>query len=160
MTGRPNDFTPEIANEICDRLARGESLRAICADDESGWLPTARTVHRWLTMEDDWAVAFRQQYAHAREVQADYYAEEIISIADQPNKLTTADGAVIESDPQRDRLRVDARKWYASKLAPKKYGDRVAHVGGGSDDEPIRTRMDMSGLTTEQLQALASIPSG
>ena len=133
MTGRPSDFTPEIANEICERLAKGESLRAICADDESGWLPTARTVHRWLTVEEEWASAFRQQYAHAREAQADHYADEIVAIAD---------GVV--NDPQRDRLRVDARKWYASKLAPKKYGDKVALTGGGEGDAPIRTALTVS----------------
>ena len=145
MTGRPSDFTPEIANEICERLAKGESLRAICADDESGWLPTARTVHRWLTVEEEWASAFRQQYAHAREAQADHYADEIVAIADCTDAPAMGGGAeAVVRDPQRDRLRIDARKWVASKLAPKRYGDKVALTGGGEGDAPIRTALTVS----------------
>lgn len=131
--GRPSDFTPEIANEICERLAKGESLRRICEDDEGGFLPSARTVHRWLASEEDWALAFRQQYAHARERQADFYAEEVIDIAD-----CTDGPSGVQRDPQRDRLRIDARKWYAGKLAPKKYGDKVALTGGDDGDSPLQ----------------------
>lgn len=152
--GRPSDFTPEIANEICERLAKGESLRKICSPERDDFMPGQTTVYRWLNDNEE----FRKQYAHARERQADFYAEEIIEIADQPNVRTTADGETVASDPQRDRLRVDARKWLAGKLAPKKYGDKIAHVGGGDDDDPIKTKLDLSGLTTEQLAALASIP--
>lgn len=127
MTGRPSEFTPEIANEICERLIRGESLRSICADDEAGWLPHERTVYRWLETNE----AFRQQYAHAREAQADRFVDEIIDIADAPNATTNRETGETElRDPQRDRLRVDARKWVASKLAPKKYGDKVALTDG------------------------------
>lgn len=135
--GRPSDFTPEIAEEICERLSKGESLRSICAGDgrtAEGFMPHRSTVMRWLAENE----AFRDQYARARELQADHFVEEIIEIADQPNVRQTADGEVVASDPQRDRLRVDARKWVASKLAPKKYGEKIAHVGGGEEDAPIR----------------------
>lgn len=139
-TGRPSDFTPEIANEICERLAKGESLRTICAGDahtEGAFMPGRSTVMRWLNENED----FRDQYAHAREVQADHYAEEIISIADctdvSPNPFD-GPGVPAVRDPQRDRLRIDARKWYASKLAPKKYGDKVALTGGSEGDLPIQ----------------------
>lgn len=125
-TGRPSDFTPEIANLICERLAEGESLRAICKDEE---MPSARTVHRWLESKEEWAEAFRQQYAHAREVQADTLADQVIEIADDTS-----------GDPTRDRLRVDARKWAASKLAPKRYGDKLA-VGGADDLPPVKSSL-------------------
>lgn len=144
--GRPTDFTPETANEICERLSKGESLRSICADEESGWLPSARTVHRWLASEEDWAKEFRQQYAHAREAQADTLVDEIIEIADQPNVRTNADGETVASDPQRDRLRVDARKWVASKLAPKKYGERIAL----DVDAKVQARVSASPLSEAQ----------
>ncbi len=130
-TGRPSDFTPDIANEICERLSKGESLRKICEDDD--FLPSARTVHRWLATEEEWAISFRQQYARAREAQADFYAEQVVEIADCADRWLG-----VERDPQRDRLRIDARKWYAGKLAPKKYGDKIAHVGGDEGDAPIK----------------------
>jgi hypothetical protein len=124
---RPSSFTQDIADEICARIAKGESLRAICADEESGWLPAQSTVYEWLKANE----AFSEQYTRAREAQADHYVDEIIAIADQPNVRTDPEGNVVHSDPQRDRLRVDTRKWVASKLAPKKYGDKqqVEHSG-------------------------------
>lgn len=129
--GRPSDFTPEIANEICERLSKGESLRKICESSEE--LPAARTVHRWLASEAEWSEAFRQQYARAREAQADFYAEEVIDISDG-DPFAEPDATAVA----RDRLRIDARKWYAGKLAPKKYGDKIAHVGGDEGDAPIK----------------------
>lgn len=152
--GRPSDFTPEIANEICERLAKGESLRTITGADRDDFMPSETTVRRWLAGEEDWSAEFRRQYAHARDCQADHYAEEIIAIADCTDvPLSRVDAPVPPRDPQRDRLRIDARKWYASKLAPKKYGERqtIEHEGGIStltDDqieEKIATLMAGAG---------------
>ncbi|WP_179283255.1 terminase small subunit-like protein [Bordetella genomosp. 9] len=130
--GRPSSYTDETAALICARLAEGESLRTICKAED---LPSMTTVMRWLA---DNAV-FREQYARAREAQADKLAEEILSIADdglndtyvddEGNKRTDHDVVA------RSRLRVDARKWLASKMAPKKYGDKIEHVG--NPEEPI-----------------------
>lgn len=119
-------------NTICERIAKGESLRAIC---ETEGMPAASTVCGWLA-ED---AAFAEQYARAREAQADYYADEIVAIADEPPNLvpTTDDkGEVVEvaldgAAIQRQRLRIDARKWVASKLKPKKYGEKVDVEHGG-----------------------------
>ena len=68
---------------------------------------------------------FAEQYARAREVQAETLADEIVSIADE------------DGDPQRQRLRVDARKWVASKLKPKRYGDKVTNEHTGADGGPV-----------------------
>lgn len=114
-------FTQEVAETICTRLAEGESLRTICADDG---MPDRGTVFRWLEANE----GFRNQYARAREEQADFYAAQIIDIADDSDRdyTETEDGPAMNSEHiQRSRLRVDARKWYASKLAPKKYGDKT-----------------------------------
>ena len=108
--GRPSKFTKELADKICECLANGDSLRKICA---SGNMPEARTVHRWANENS----AFCQQYAHAREKQAEFYADEIIEIAD--SVIAAAE------EVAKARLQIDARKWHASKLAPKKYGDKV-----------------------------------
>jgi hypothetical protein len=117
--GRPSEFTPEIANEICERLAEGESLRTICDEDA---MPSRSTVRLWRKGNE----AFSAQYAHARECQAETYAEKIV------------DDALVATDAALGRLRMDALKWAASKLAPKKYGDKIAHVGGDEGDAPIR----------------------
>jgi hypothetical protein len=101
-----------VKPQICEKIATGQSLRSIC--DEEG-MPDASTVTRWLA--DD--AAFCTQYVRAREAQADFYADEIIEIADT------------EQDAAKARNRIEARKWKASKLQPKKYGDKidVSHSG-------------------------------
>lgn len=123
--GRPSTYRPETTLAICQRLATGESLRKICRDDD---MPDMSTVIKWLSEHEE----FSYQYARAREIQADTLADEILDIADTPLLGVTTkikeDGATetTEGDMlQHRRLQVDARKWYASKLAPKKYGDKV-----------------------------------
>ena len=124
--GRPSSYTQEIADQICERLAGGESLRQILRDE--GMRPTG-TVFRWLNDRR----SFRDQYEHARDVQADVMADEITDIADDGSndwmQRETEKGRLItvidHEHVQRSRLRVDARKWVASKLKPKKYGDRI-----------------------------------
>lgn len=138
MSGRPTDYTEEIAASICERIANGESLRAI---GELEGMPSRETIRRWLRDNP----TFRGQYAISRDEQADCYAEEIVDIADT------------EADSAKARVRIDARKWVAAKLKPKKYGDKVALVGGAPGDAPIR--FDMSGLSDEELEALERIRS-
>lgn len=124
MTGRPSIFSDDVAADICARLAEGQALSAICKDDA---MPGLRTVYRWLAEND----AFRQLYARAREDQADTLAAEIVEIADDSGGdavIEMRDGkpyAVFDGENvQRSKLRVEARKWAASKLKPKVYGDR------------------------------------
>lgn len=132
--GRPTDFSAELGDKICAQIAEGKSLRSICKADE---MPCTVTVYRWLRSHPE----FCNQYARAREDQADAHADEILEIADDSGHdfVDGKDGPVFNSEHvQRSRLRVDARKWIASKLKPKKYGDKVA-VGGDEDAPPIRT---------------------
>lgn len=129
--GRPSKFSGKLVDKICARLIEGESLRSICRDPK---MASLGTVMRWLRENEN----FQQQYAHAREAQADTLADEIIDIADDSmlDTTTTEDGREIANSEwiNRSRLRVDARKWVASKLKPKKYGDRldVEHSGNVS----------------------------
>lgn len=122
VTGRPSVYTPELADEICTRLANGESLRAICASDRDDFIPAMGTILRWVVENPE----FQEQYAKAREVQAETLADDIVTIADG-NPMADPDAVGVA----RDRLRVDARKWVASKLLPKKYGDRVQQEHSG-----------------------------
>ena len=152
--GRPSRYTTELAADICRRLADGEPLRSICRDPA---MPDKATVLRWLA--DKAKADFRDQYVHAREMQADALFDEALEIADETTgDLTTdKDGKEIvrHENIQRSRLRVDTRKWAAGKLAPKRYGDKLQHTGEGGG--PIRVRPDLSKLTDEELNALERI---
>ncbi|MBL0935522.1 MAG: terminase small subunit protein [Rhizobiaceae bacterium] len=143
--GRPSDYSEALADTICERLTQGESLRAICRDDD---MPHAGTVCRWLAKHDD----FREQYSHAREAQAELMADELVEIADDGSndwmERKDAEGELIgwrENGEalRRSALRVDTRKWIASRLLPKKYGDKLA-LGGSKDMDPIKTETDVS----------------
>lgn len=139
--GRQTEFTAEIADIICERIADGESLRSICLDED---MPGKSTVFQWLAGHAE----FADQYARAREAQADSIVDEMLDIADDgTNDYITkenSDGSTYEAvnseHIQRSKLRIDARKWVAGKLKPKKYGDRVALAGDG--DDPIHIHFD------------------
>lgn len=105
-TGRPSGYSEEVAGTICQEIMEGKSLRTICAGKD---MPSASTVYAWLGQSPE----FQDMYARAREIQADVLADEILEIADA------------DLDPNRARVMIDARKWLAGKLRPKKYGDRV-----------------------------------
>lgn len=132
---RPSKFTQKLADAICEQLADGKSLRTICSTAK---MPNRSTVFRWLAENE----VFRDQYARTREEQADVLADEIIAIADTPvigEKLKKdGRGKVIERRTgdmvERSKLMIDARKWYAGKLQPKKYGERVALDHGVQDN--------------------------
>jgi hypothetical protein len=135
VTGRPSSYTDDIAFVVCERLSQGESLRRICSDEE---MPGKSTVMRWLNDNKD----FRDQYARAREAQADYFAEEIVEIADDSSEDAVADpetGAVRQNAEfvNRSRLRVDTRKWLMARMAPKKYGDKITQEHQGPDGGPL-----------------------
>lgn len=128
------EYTPDKADAICEHIAHGGSLVKWCKENETGY----STVMQWLKAHKE----FADNYTHAREHQADYLAEEIQDIADEIN-LETDEGAVVKLDATalaRNRLRVDTRKWIASKMKPKKYGDRTIHAG--DDENPIVMKTD------------------
>ena len=121
--GRPSVYTDEISEEICERLASGQSLNRICKDEH---LPHRATVMRWLLSDDDMYKRFCDNYAKARDIQYQLMADDIIDIADDG-----VNDYVESSDPEnegyrlngenigRSRLRVDTRKWFMSKVLPK-----------------------------------------
>jgi hypothetical protein len=111
---RPSSFTREIADEICDRLLEGESMRQICSAEH---MPNRATVLRWMAANQDFAA----MCARAREEQADLMDDLILDEARQ----ATPDTAQVA------KVRISAYQWRASKLAPKKYGDKLQHTGDG-----------------------------
>ncbi len=132
--GRPSIYSKELALTICKRLSMGESLRRICQDDE---MPNASTVHEWVLEDRE---GFAKQYARAREIQAENMFDEILDIADDGSNdfmtITKGKEAYNIEDKEvtnRSRLRVDSRKWYLSKVLPKKFGEKLDMTTNGKD---------------------------
>lgn len=121
----------EIGKVICERIALGESLNAICKGDD---MPDKATVIRWALDKSDAENkdAFCNQYARARQIQAELRGDEILDIADDSTgdiKEINGRKIVDYENIARSRLKVDTRKWYLSKVLPKVYGDKLALTG-------------------------------
>lgn len=121
---RPTKYTPQLARAICEQIATTTlSIHNIANDLHI----SPSMIMRWLNKHQ----SFREQYARARELQADLLASQILEIADNARmeKKTTIKPTgteTVEADMvSRSRLMVDVRKWLASKLAPKKFGDQI-----------------------------------
>ena len=115
---------------ILECMAAGKSLLDLC---EKPGMPDRATVSRWLLADID---GFRAKYAQARDVGLDVMADEVLRIADsKPDKLES--GGVDAAAVGSNRLRFDARRWYLSKLAPKRYGDRITTEITGPDGGPV-----------------------
>ena len=130
-------MTAELFDAICDRIADGESLRTILRDDG---MPCFATFYRWVEADPSHA----EQYARARQTQADAIFDEMLRIADTPligetrKTIPGEDGKerveITEGDMvQHRRLQIETRKWMAGKLRPKKYGDKLEVSGPGAD---------------------------
>lgn len=144
--GRPSLYTPELAKLICDKIAMGIPLAHICRVDG---MPTESTVRGWAV--DDYQ-GFYAMYARSRRILAEHYIDEIMDISDDGTNDWVArqstsekgggveDGKVLNQDHlQRSKLRVDTRKWFASKVFPKVYGDKVQY-SGDPDGSPIEIK--------------------
>jgi hypothetical protein len=146
--GRPTDYNPELIDEICDRIASGEPLVRICREDG---MPRIVTVYRWLNKYPE----FSNLYAKAKDAAADTLAEEIQDISDSMPMETTDKEGNTRFDPayiQWMRLRVDARKWVAAKLKPKKYGERTTITGDADNPLHTETTIKANELFTSILQ--------
>lgn len=133
---------------VLEELASGRSLIAIC---QSEGRPSFTTFMRWLAEEGEAGNILRDKYARAREAQAEVMAEDILAIADEECTTVRADKHGTQDDGdgktevvfdstavQRNRLRIDARKWLLSKMAPKKYGDKVTQEHTGANGGAIQ----------------------
>jgi len=123
--GRPSSYSDEMADKICREIANGRAVHRFASTEN---YPSAETIRKWKNTRPD----FLAKYTRAREEQADLFASEIVDIADAPPimcSVPSPDGGTDEridaAGEQWRKTRIDARKWYASKVAPKKYGERV-----------------------------------
>jgi len=126
--GAKTTYTVAVAERICTMISKGRTITSICSDDD---MPGLDAVYGWLRKQP----AFAEAYARAREDQQDTFAAQILDIADT------------ETDPQRARNRIDARKWHAAKTAPRKYGDKleldakIEHNNGPSEGLTVMLAM-------------------
>ncbi|MBE6377221.1 MAG: hypothetical protein E7051_00205 [Lentisphaerae bacterium] len=114
-------ITETIKDLICEEIAKGKSLSAVCRDN----LIVQSSVYSQLSKDEE----FAERYARARERQADFYADEVIELADN------CSGSL--EDSNRTRLQIDARKWACGKLHPRKYSDKASMELSGKDGSPL-----------------------
>jgi lactam utilization protein B len=126
--GRPAMYDDELAREVCERVAASDvGLLWVCRADD---MPSATTVKKWLATNE----TFAAMYARAKQEQGAHQGERAVQ-------------AVIEEpDPARARVLLDAFKWSAAKLAPKTYGDRIAHTNAAGDGD---ARLEVVSLVDE-----------
>lgn len=141
--GRPTKKTAKLLSDICEGLAEGKTTRVVCA--EVGI--SQRVLWNWLANDAE----FMRMYARAKEIGAELLFEDMLEIADdgrndwmERNDKENAGYQFNGEHVNRSRLRVDARKWYLSKLVPKKYGDKVIQQHEGGDPaNPIMQNIEV-----------------
>jgi Bacteriophage Sf6, terminase small subunit-like len=104
-------YTRALADQICRRISEGESLRSICRDPK---FPSEGSVRAWSRQDRD---GFATRFRIARDLQLDCWSDLIVDLADRQ-----------DLDPRDRAIRIDTRKWLMSKLAPKRYGERLLHA--------------------------------
>lgn len=128
--GRPTSYTQELADDICQHLSMGESLRKTCSYKG---MPDVKTIFNWFRTQPE----FLQQYTRAKEESADAMAEDVLYISDAVKVSTEA--------VAKAKLRIETRKWLMAKMKPKKFGEKIdvnstgeiVHKWGDMDDEEL-----------------------
>lgn len=120
MTVRGNDvpYSQDVADRICAEIADGLSLRTVCNADD---MPSRVSVFRWIRENED----FKDRFDRARKEGAHALVDDMQGLADDETL-----------DPNSRRIRVDTRKWIASKMLPKVYGEKV-QLSGDENGSPI-----------------------
>jgi len=137
----------DVMAVVCDKIASSsKSLRTILSEGHNGHaLPGSGELLLWLGEDEE----LNRQYARAKAAQMEFLGEEMLEIADDArndfmekfDKYGDSIGYFLNGEHvQRSKLRSDTRKWLMSKLAPKKYGDKLA-VGGADDLPPIKSEV-------------------
>lgn len=158
--GRPEMYTQEIATKLCSYLSHGMSLRSACR--QKG-MPVTASVFNWLTRHPE----FMAQYERAKQESADALVEEMLDIADDGAndwyRRMGRDGkefdALNHEHVTRSRLRIETRKWIASKLRPRKYGEKIELSGGLSHSHNFAAVIakammdDLEPVSSEETQA-------
>ena len=147
--GRPTTYTKERGDQICELISEGRTTLAV-----SRMLGMKRhTIIKWARKYPD----FGAMYAQARQHLYEHWADEILDDAENETRDNVSRRVIktgysqklgdynetieqITSDNtavQRDRLKVDSKKWLLSKLLPKEYGDKIETQLTGKDGESL-----------------------
>ena len=122
---RETKYSAKFGDKILAKVSAGKSIMQICKVSPN---PTRETFYKWLRENKD----FADNYERAIVSRADLLAEQIIEIADDiendfaENK--TEDGKTYAANNARiarAKLQIDARKWAAARMSPKKYGNNI-----------------------------------
>lgn len=173
-TGRPSQFTDQLFQSICERIADGEPLRQICRDDG---MPNYRTFYDWLDRDDllsksadenvkSTSLNLSARFARAREDGHDAIAEETLKIADdgtndwmekQDKEGKNIGWQLNGEHVQRSKLRIETRLKLLSKWNPKKYGEKVELAGPGANGEHLINTSAAPSVTKEEWLKLHGI---
>jgi len=153
-----------VMDHLCDRIATssksmGTILLAGMDHEGKHWdLPNYSTVIRWL-QDEKGGEALRNMYAHAREAQADFMADEMaelhekawIPVLGEDGMPVMSEGKIVRTVDKSSaavvRLESDNKKWLMSKLRPKKYGEKIAMTDG--DGNPLQAAAPVLNLTVK-----------
>ena len=98
-------YSPQLGARLCEIVAEGETIQTACK-----LLNIPRTdITRWMNYHPD----FERSLAKAKFLSADALADQLLDIAEEI------------PDVHRARLKSENLKWYVSKLAPARYGERL-----------------------------------
>lgn len=122
---RPKPTDDGMADKIAIGLIEGKGIKLVCAPED---MPSASAVYVEMARNAD----FREIIARAREAQQEAQIDQTIEMADE---ATAEDWQVV-------KMRIWARQWRASKLAPKKYGDLTKHEVSGPGGGPLVQRVE------------------
>lgn len=147
--GRPKLYNSDLAKEICKKIATThKGLRQLCRENDH-W-PCRDTIRLWTHESEE----FSALYARAKEWQIEWLAEEALEISHDGSEDTIINDRgkkVCDHEwVQRSRLKVDTIKWYASKLRPKKFGDKL-QVVPVLDDKELNSDKDIASKLLEQM---------
>lgn len=134
--GRPSDYTEDLVDEFCRRIAQGGSVASVCEADD---MPDHATIYRWQRARPD----FSERLAHARAERSEAFSSQIMALGRRAMSEK-------DIDPARVRVAIDAIDKAARIMQPRKV--ELTGANGG----PIKTQ-DLSRLSDEQLFALDAI---
>ena len=125
---KPSIYDPDAVERLCEHLATGMSVKEACG--KSG-APSRTDFYVRLAKDDE----FRTVIARAREAQAGALIDETLEMAD----------AATPENWQVVRMRIWARQWFASKVAPRTYGDKVQHTDAAGNNPSMLVQIEFVG---------------
>ena len=143
-------YSIEVVDRICDEIAKGRSVNNICQVES--WAPARVNFYEWMKEHE----IVRNKYARAKELSAEYHAEQIVDLTDAEPERDEL-GKVDSNWTNLQRLRIDARKWTAAKLLPKKYGDKqiMEHTGKITLEQSIAQTINEQKKLEKEVSVLA-----